>query len=209
MIDLDSCVLWLDSRYFSESRWWDRSKYRNDGVVNGAKWKANAFYFDGVNDYVDCGNNENLNLTDAFTIIMWIKRTEELFSTHAGLVARSNRQYALKGRKDTKQVSLYVSDDNGYDSSLPTSELEKDTWYCIAGVYEDETDMFNIYIDGILDVEDSTTKSIHSSPAEHLYIAYEIGTYYFQGYVGSVYMFNRALSDNEIQLLYDLTYRKI
>ena len=67
MIDWDSCVLWLDSRYFSESKWWDRSKYANDGVVNGAVWKGDAFYFSGNNTYVNCGNIPELDNASKIT----------------------------------------------------------------------------------------------------------------------------------------------
>ena len=59
MIDWDSCVLWLDSKYFSESRWWDRSKYNNDGVVYGARFKEDGFYFD--NNYLVINNHSSLN----------------------------------------------------------------------------------------------------------------------------------------------------
>ena len=68
MIDWDSCVLWLDSKYFSESYWWDRSRYRNNGVVYGAEFKNESFYFDGSNDYVDCGDNDSLNIGDELSI---------------------------------------------------------------------------------------------------------------------------------------------
>ena len=64
MIDWDSCVLWLDSQYFSESKWWDRSKYNNDGIVYGAKFKEDSFYFGGVDDVINCGDSESLRLDD-------------------------------------------------------------------------------------------------------------------------------------------------
>ena len=63
MIDWDSCVLWLDSKYFSETRWWDRSKYNNDGIVYGARFKENGFYFGG-DDVVDCDDSESLRIND-------------------------------------------------------------------------------------------------------------------------------------------------
>ncbi|MCD6137167.1 MAG: hypothetical protein J7J91_01070, partial [Deltaproteobacteria bacterium] len=53
MIDWNSCMLWLDSRHFSESYWWDRSKYNNDGVVHKAVWKEDAFEFNAGDDYIE------------------------------------------------------------------------------------------------------------------------------------------------------------
>ena len=67
MIDWDSCVLWLDSRYFSESYWWDRSKYANDGIVHEAVWKEDSFYFGG-NDYIRIKNNSIFNFNNKIAI---------------------------------------------------------------------------------------------------------------------------------------------
>jgi len=72
MIDWDSCVLWLDSRYFSESYWWDRSKYANNGIVYGAKFKEEGFYFDS-DDYVKVADNNTLDITDEITIEALVK----------------------------------------------------------------------------------------------------------------------------------------
>ena len=63
MIDWNSCVLWLDNRYFSESQWWDRSKYANDGIIHGAKFKEDSFYFGG-DDVVDCDDSESLRINN-------------------------------------------------------------------------------------------------------------------------------------------------
>ena len=34
---------------------------------------GNALYFDGQNDYINCGNDPSLNITDAITIEAWVK----------------------------------------------------------------------------------------------------------------------------------------
>jgi len=57
----------------------DTSGYGNDGVVHGAtlvpglEQLGNALSFDGVDDYVDCGNDASLNVTNAITIEAWIR----------------------------------------------------------------------------------------------------------------------------------------
>ncbi|RLI91232.1 MAG: hypothetical protein DRO95_04750, partial [Candidatus Altiarchaeales archaeon] len=54
----------------------DISKYGNDGTIYGATWTdgkfGKALSFDGVDDYVDCGNDSSLDITDAITIEAWI-----------------------------------------------------------------------------------------------------------------------------------------
>ena len=55
---------------------YDSSGYNNHGTIYGASWtsgKVNgALNFDGLNDYVDCGNNETLDPTQGATIEAWV-----------------------------------------------------------------------------------------------------------------------------------------
>jgi len=55
----------------------DQSGNHNDGTISGATWTSgkygSALQFDGVNDYVDCGNDASLNITSAITIEAWVK----------------------------------------------------------------------------------------------------------------------------------------
>jgi len=56
----------------------DDSGNDNDGTIYGASWVdgkyGKALSFDGVNDYVDCGNDTSLNFgTGAFSVELWIK----------------------------------------------------------------------------------------------------------------------------------------
>jgi len=44
---------------------------------NGPRAKtAGALQFDGKDDYVDCGNDESLNITEAITIEAWVRHDE-------------------------------------------------------------------------------------------------------------------------------------
>lgn len=55
----------------------DASGNNNNGKLRGATWvkqgQGHALSFDGVDDYVDCGNGASLDLTKAVTLEAWIK----------------------------------------------------------------------------------------------------------------------------------------
>ena len=55
----------------------DSSGKGNDGEIHGAQWVGGKFgealEFNGVSDYVDCGNDASLNITDEITVAAWIK----------------------------------------------------------------------------------------------------------------------------------------
>jgi len=58
----------------------DKTPYENDGVIYGATYTADrhgqpnsAMSFDGVDDYIDCGNDESLKIIDDITLSLWLK----------------------------------------------------------------------------------------------------------------------------------------
>ena len=56
---------------------YDEISNSNDGTIHGATWTTGkygaALEFDGVDDYVDCGNDDSLDITDTITIEAWVK----------------------------------------------------------------------------------------------------------------------------------------
>ena len=71
-MDWTSCVLWME-KAFQGRKWIDVSKHDNDGAMIGALFKENAIEFDGIDDYVDCGNHTSLDITGVLTIEVTFK----------------------------------------------------------------------------------------------------------------------------------------
>jgi len=217
MIDWDSCVLWLDSRYFSESYWWDRSKYRNDGVVHGAKWKENGFYFDGNNDYVNCGNGESFGITDAITIEAWIKADNWTNPNNAPIVDKwydgSSRAYSFWAMPDG-ELRAEIANADGSDAQLSETttlfDMATGTWYHVAVAWDKIIGNLKFYKNGkLLETLGSGGTSTMNTNNQPL----QIGTDYngddnFKGIIAEVRIYNRALSEEEIKILYNLTYRR-
>ncbi len=72
-----SLRLYLGQR--AEDKIYDLSYFKNHGTIYGAVWKTlasglNILKFDGEDDYVGCGNDESLDITDIITLKLWIKR---------------------------------------------------------------------------------------------------------------------------------------
>jgi len=209
MIDWDSCVLWLDSKYFSESYWWDRSKYRNNGVVHGAKWKANAFYFDGNNDYVDCGEASVLNLTSELTLEVLFNTSEFFDPSYQGLIQRGNwnNGYFLAVRTaEPHMLRMWFRKDNSGDP-VDFGETEVDRWYhAVVTLEEDGT--AKGYLNGKLEVTE-TGCTLGSSIA-FLCIGAFFGTVRFhKGKIAVVRIYDEALNEEEIKVLYRSSYRKL
>ncbi len=208
MIDWDSCVLWLNSRYFSESYWWDRSKYRNDGAVHGAKWKANAFYFDGSNDYVKVINNSVLDITNEVTIEAWIKclYSDSKFRRILchGIASAAGYQLCVH----ESHIVMAKCNSTDYHDSVQeemTNTIQLNKWYHVVGVYDNGS--ISIYLNGKNQSLTSQTVLGYGSGAD-LYIGKRSDGYYFKGYIETVRIYNETLSNTEIEILYNLTYRR-
>ena len=189
----------------------DRSGFGNHGILYGnTHFVANdvlggyALIFDGVDDYVDCGNNPSLNITDAITIEAWVKGK----SDHGKIVEKgkggyADGDYSLQG----SAFKLYV-DNLGYPGgymSLGYSYAE-DVWNHVAATY-DGTYM-RVYVNGA----EKANRNIgsHTIDTSGLYLG--IGRkvtnppnwYPFNGTIDDVRIYNHALSAAQIQQHYAL-----
>jgi len=202
------CVLWLDSRYFTESFWWDISKYRNNGVVHGAKWKANSFYFDGSNDYIDCGSNSYLQFDDKITIVAWIK--PESISRYPVIVLNGNNDWRegyvfyLRSQADNM---LRLGVNTGTKLRYGTAgNIDTEKWTYVAGSFDGSN--IYLYINNI-----KYTPTVNSADYTQNMDATKVGyglsvLDYFHGNIGMLFIFHKVLSEQEINILYNLTYRR-
>jgi len=209
MIDWDSCVLWLDPKYLSESYWWDRSQYRNDGVVYGATWKESAFYFDGVSDYINCGNDGSLSVgTHDFSIEAWVRGGEQ-----DGCFVGKYTPFQLRYKDHKCKVFVYVNGEVKINWQSSDTSVDDNQWHHIVWVCDRE-DTSKIYVDGKLDgspVDISQYSGEDWTCENNLVLgARDInGVSPFCGYIGEVRYFRKALTDDEIKILRDVTFRKL
>ena len=104
VLNLDAAK--TDSYPGTGTTWRDLSGNNNNGTLtNGPTYtgvsKDAAIVFDGVDDYVDCGNNSTVNLNSSFTINCWVKISPTAPSSSGkGIVGKytgntANRSYLL------------------------------------------------------------------------------------------------------------------
>ena len=183
----------------------DSSPYGNHGTIYGATWTdgkfGKALSFDGVDDYVDCGNDESLDITDEITIAVWVKPFSVSIS-NAGIVAKPwNDQYGLVLNQDRFQFAYYLADGSGGTlNSITTATTDK--WYHVAVTITSEH-LATLYINGAYDNSKNLGQNLKSHPAA-VNIGWdgESGARYFNGLIDEVRIYNRALSAEEIRIHY-------
>ena len=178
--------------------------------MNGPAWTAGeyggALSFSGAN-YVDLGNPASLQLTGSMTLTAWIKIGANPADDGAIVAKLGPAGWQLKTSPDTgpRTAAIQISS-NGSDSiqRYSSTVLAANTWYHVAGVYDAAARTLSIYVNGFFDngvLAGTVPPSQYNSPLG-VNIAQRTGnpgTFNFLGTLDEVHVFNRALTESEIQ----------
>jgi hypothetical protein len=204
----------------------DKTPYENDGTIYGAtfttdrKGQANrAMYFDGVNDYIDCGNNSSLSMgLGDQTIAMWVK--------FASISASGNKTLIMNGGGDLNpgnpgiwmykmstlsDVRFNFSDGTAGRVSKVIAYINDTKWHHLIVIIDRDKGV-TAYVDGMsfgitsnITGQKSSVKNIFSTRIG----GYSATQHPFNGSIDDVRIYNRALSEEEITLLYNSYNPKI
>ncbi|MFB0524755.1 MAG: LamG-like jellyroll fold domain-containing protein, partial [Phycisphaerae bacterium] len=171
---------------------WNTSTLSTPGKING------ALTFDGKSDYIDCGNNSSLDLTNNFTIAAWVKPYS--FSWLTGIVSKYHtveaNSYYLRLDLNPPYNKVQFG---GKSWATSLSSLNANQWYFVVGMRD--SGIGKIYINGNLDVSSAVAISSSSDPV-YIGMDYQPDARYFYGVIDDVMIFNRTLSEAEIKALH-------
>jgi hypothetical protein len=178
----------------------DSSGNGNDGILVGdPQWVAGkiggALEFDGIDDYVDCGNPEILDITGDITVMCWIK-VAAFSKTWETILAKGDDSYRMSRGPGTGDSIHFGANGTG-DNLNANTIVTTDTWRHVALVYNG-TDKI-IYIDGAEDVRAAASGNINSS-GFNFYIGQnsQQANRFLTGLIDDVRIYNQALSATDI-----------
>ena len=171
-------------------------------TASGALWRPRGMYFDGADDYVDCGNDAGL-LYSMMTIETWLNPSILLASNDVlGKWQLGVGGYSLSwGGYDDLLLFIYDSPYYLYAYDV----LSVGAWVYVVYTINNSVSgvtVLNVYING--QYVSTGTKSIDvGSTANDLFIGGK-GRYgtYFKGFIDEVRVYNRVLSSLEVQRNY-------
>ena len=183
----------------------DLSGNGNHGTNNGADWVADGLDFNGTSDYVDCGNaiGETIESADAFSFIARVK-CDNLASDNAvvsrwGTVA-AERQFIMWMDTGDGADGWAIATYDGSTYHISGTTVASAT----QGVYQNVVATFDgstqkIYVDSI--ERDSDSGAIQGVSTTNVRIGEEYTGKNFNGIMQYVYIYNRALSAEEVSWL--------
>ena len=213
----DSLCLWLNGRGSRRqgSVLEDLSKKKQPCVNHGATWGNtplghSVLNFDGDSDYINCGNDPSLNITDAITIEAWVNLATTPNAYNKFVTKASdyeNARYELGRYRSGVGGNLYwfIRKLDGNIFRISATAPVADRWYHFVGTYEQGVGI-KLYIDGILESSNSDYIGAIDSTAYSLriggFFAGPGPEWYFNGTIDEVRIYNRALSAEEIMMRY-------
>ena len=183
------------------------------GNIIGATWttegrNGNALSFNGSSSYVDLGNPALLQITGSMTWSAWVKAAANP-ADDGQIVAKADDAsgWQLKTSPDTGPHTFGVrvaGAINTFARRYSTTVRSLNVWYHVAGVYNASAQTLDIYVNGVLD--NGTLRGIipaaQLNAAVNVYIGRRTSLYsgyYFNGVIDDLRIYNRALSQAEIQ----------
>jgi hypothetical protein len=186
----------------------DGSGHGLSGTIIGAAWTAAGKYgkglsFNGSSSYVDLGNPVALQLTGSMTVEAWVRAAANP-ADDGQIVAKSDASgWQLKTSPDTgphtfgARVWATTSSAQRYSTTIRSLN----TWYHVASVYNATARTLQTFVNGVLDsgVLSGTVPAAQTNRPVNVNIGRRTGGFYFNGVIDEVRIYNRALSQTELQ----------
>jgi subtilisin-like proprotein convertase family protein len=188
----------------------DVSGKGNNGTIVGGTWTTGkyggALKFNGSSTYVDLGNPTSLQITGSMSWSAWINAAANP-ADDGQIIAKSDGSsgWQFKTSPDTGPHTFGAGVSGAIGSSAQrysTTARALGIWYHVAGVYDAAAQALNIYVNGVLDngtLRGTAIPASQVNAAVNANIGRRTGGFYFNGIIDEVRMYNRPLSQAEIQ----------
>ncbi|RYZ57849.1 MAG: LamG domain-containing protein [Proteobacteria bacterium] len=168
-----------------------------------------SYYFDG-NDY---GYHSN-PVTDDFTINIWFKTvstaaTGDCTAFHHGAALVSGEKSSLTNDFGLALCDGFVVAGTGNSTTSTEKSIRSkyrhndNIWHMATFTRTKSTGVFKLYVDGILQASDNNGSNTLSAPTNLYYGRHEPSSTYYVGYLDDLMIWNAALSDSEVNLVFE------
>jgi type II secretory pathway pseudopilin PulG/ribosomal protein L12E/L44/L45/RPP1/RPP2 len=189
----------------------DSSDNGNDGSLKnmaGDEWTngniGGCLEFDGNNDYVECGDDESLNITDQITLSAWVWHDDFIIGqVERYITVRS--EIAVIRKESDERLHFYINTDGSLRHLRVGGVLTEGYWYHIAGTWDGITQC--LYLDGV-EIDSQTPGGVLGGTFSGVHLSSSAES--LNGLLDEVRIYNRALSAEEIASLANiLTYKEL
>ena len=201
--DGGTIALWKDksgnNNHASQSATGSRPTWDADGYSG-----TGALGFDGSADNLRISDANSLDLTNAFTLSVWMKSSGT--QTNRYLLSKLNNAgtdnaYSMLYGYSADKAQFYASGNGfGYPSTNSDISIADTNWHLVTYTYDGS--VFSRYKDGVLIDSYTLTANLTASTGNLLIGTFNAAGYYFSGTMNDIVIYNDDLSSNLVSLLY-------
>ena len=156
--------------------------------------------FDGVQDYLDAGDEDELELAGTFTISAWIKRVNRNYTIVSKRDAAFSEGYDIS-LLSNQRIEMSWINGSGTQDIRSNTQIPENEWHQFAFTY-DGSSIANVYIDGVLDNTETLSAPIATSQSFLVAAADGLNpTDFFEGTIDELRVWNIALSQDQIRFV--------
>jgi hypothetical protein len=173
-----------------------------------------ALSFNGSNEDIDAGTASLIEGNDEASVCAWTYLASASVTTDNAMLSKSATDWWLFWIDDSayfagteNTVAFSVDVDAGADGRIEgtTDAVTPQTWQHFCGVFRGGN-YIRLYRDGVMIAQNTTNivSNVVSVPTTELYIGSDGSSKYFNGYLDDVRIYDKALSDSEVEAIYNL-----
>ena len=199
-----------DSHNTETQEWKNLANDSNNGILNGnPTWNDDSLYFDGADDYIDCGKI-GLEDSHSFTYECVFSYKDSQKSTVLMNLYGGTGGGSVLGFSDNSLDYLKFHLDNGNSQKIESNITVGDnTIHQIIATYNSEESKLYLYIDGKLNNSEVVENNL-TYPDLNFNIGRWVGgqSQYYKGNIYNVLVYNKYLSNEEILNNYKVDNQK-
>lgn len=180
----------------------DASGNGNDGIIKEAVRVSNgrygnALHFDGQNDWVTIPHSDSLNLSTGLTLEAWVY-PQSLTTGGKTVILKEADGDAVYNLYANENADLPISSffDGQYHVISGPNQLPANEWTHLVATYDGQYQ--RLYVNGVEVAKQGQSGLINSSTGNLRIGGNVLWGEYFNGYIDEVRIYNRALSESEI-----------
>lgn len=186
----------------------DYSGNNNHGTNNGATItsgiRGSAYSFDGSSSYIELSQPMGDLFSNSFTVSMWCYFNDDSRGILFGDYQRPNASGINLEKNTSRRLRFYWN--GAPDINSPTNAVPLQEWCLVAFTRDKLGAQVTMWVNGVNihtysgEIVDKTASSLHLIGRDN-----RTGTTTVDGKIADVRIYNRALSPEEIKILYNVT----
>ena len=172
----------------------------NGDATANLGFPASAFEFDGVDDYVDCGNNSILDVGNNITVNVWFYVNQT--ASFETIIAKVVNDYSLGWELDNNSGAFRVTlRPSATQIDLTAGSLSVGNWYMGTMTFDNTT--ARLYLNGVQTGSTTSGGPVTLNSTQSLTIGRRVQGNYYDGNIAQVSIYNKALTASEVTQNYN------